>query len=77
MQVQGQCIAGIAQQVQPPLMMAALSTGSSAHRSGGWQWTGLIISFAGVCIVIAGQYSNSGQSVGLVMYLLPLFSSRC
>lgn len=55
-----------------PLMTAALSTGSSAERSGGWQWAGLIISFAGVCIVIAGQYSNSGQSVGLVMYLLPL-----
>lgn len=55
-----------------PLMTAALSTGSSAERSGGWQWIGLIISFVGVSIVIAGQYGNGGQSVGLVMYLLPL-----
>lgn len=31
-----------------------------------------MISFAGVSIVIAGQYGNSGQGVGLVMYLLPL-----
>ncbi|MBT0622493.1 DMT family transporter [Pseudomonas fluorescens] len=55
-----------------PLMTAALSTGSAAERSGGWQWVGLTISFAGVSIVIAGQYSSGGQSVGFVMYLLPL-----
>lgn len=55
-----------------PLMTAALSTGSAAERSGGWQWLGLMISFAGVSIVIAGQYASAGQNVGLVMYLLPL-----
>ncbi|MFL1419322.1 DMT family transporter [Pseudomonas fildesensis] len=55
-----------------PLMTAALSTGNVAERSGGWQWAGLMISSAGVSIVIAGQYGNSGQGVGLVMYLLPL-----
>ncbi|KMT57642.1 DMT family transporter [Pseudomonas fildesensis] len=55
-----------------PLMTAALSMGNVAERSGGWQWAGLMISFAGVSIVIAGQYGNSGQGVGLVMYLLPL-----
>src|SRR5471032_1975178 len=49
-----------------------LPTGSAAERSGGWQWVGLMISFAGVSIVIAGQYSSGGQSVGFVMYLLPL-----
>lgn len=55
-----------------PLMTAALSTASVAERSGGWQWLGLTISFAGVLIVIAGQYGSAGQDVGLVMYLLPL-----
>jgi drug/metabolite transporter (DMT)-like permease len=53
-----------------PLMTAALSSGSAAERSGGWQWTGLMISFVGVSIVIAGQYGGGGE--GLVMYLLPL-----
>lgn len=55
-----------------PLMTAALSSGNAAERSGGWQWLGLTISFAGVSIVIAGQYGSGGQHVGLVMYLLPL-----
>ncbi|MGY2041046.1 DMT family transporter [Pseudomonas pergaminensis] len=55
-----------------PLMTAALSTGSATERSGGWQWTGLMISFVGVSIVIAGQYGSGGKGVGLVMYLLPL-----
>ena len=55
-----------------PLMTAALSTGSATERSGGWQWTGLMISFVGVSIVIAGQYGGGGEGVGLVMYLLPL-----
>ena len=55
-----------------PLMTAALSSGSAAERSGGWQWTGLMISFVGVSIVIAGQYGGGGEGVGLVMYLLPL-----
>jgi len=55
-----------------PLMTAALSTGSATERSGGWQWTGLMISFMGVSIVIAGQYGSGEKGVGLVMYLLPL-----
>ncbi|MGY2253333.1 DMT family transporter [Pseudomonas reactans] len=55
-----------------PLMTAALSTGNVTERSGGWQWSGLMISFVGVSIVIAGQYGNGGTGVGLVMYLLPL-----
>lgn len=58
-----------------PLMTAALSTGSATERSGGWQWVGLVISFAGVAIVIAGQYSNSATEVGLAMYGLPLVSA--
>ncbi|AZF15057.1 DMT family transporter [Pseudomonas sp. R3-18-08] len=58
-----------------PLMTAALSTGSATERSGGWQWVGLMVSFAGVAIVIAGQYSNSGKEVGLAMYGLPLVSA--
>lgn len=55
-----------------PLMTAALSTGSATERSGGWEWAGLMISFVGVAVVIAGQYSSSGQQVCLVMYFLPL-----
>lgn len=58
-----------------PLMTAALSTGSAAERSGGWQWIGLMVSFAGVSIVIAGQYGSGGQGIGLVMYLLPLVAA--
>ncbi|ONH56664.1 PEP-CTERM protein-sorting domain-containing protein [Pseudomonas cedrina] len=58
-----------------PLMTAALSTGNAAERSGGWQWVGLMISFAGVSIVIAGQYGSGGQGVSLVMYLLPLVAA--
>lgn len=53
-------------------MTAALSTGSATERSGGWQWVGLMISFVGVSIVIAGQYGSGGEGVGLVIYLLPL-----
>lgn len=55
-----------------PLMTAALSIGSATERSGGWQWAGLMLSFGGVCIVIAGQYGSGGGGVGLGMYLLPL-----
>ncbi|PHN21731.1 DMT family transporter [Pseudomonas sp. ICMP 460] len=55
-----------------PLMTAALSTGSSAERSGGWQWAGLVVSFVGVSVVIAGQYGSGGASVSLIMYLLPV-----
>jgi drug/metabolite transporter (DMT)-like permease len=55
-----------------PLMTAALSTGSATERSGGWQWIGLMISFAGVSIVIAGQHGSDAGSVGWVMYVLPL-----
>lgn len=55
-----------------PLMTAALSTGSATERSGGWQWIGLMISFAGVSIVIAGQHGSDAGSVGWVMYMLPL-----
>ncbi|PRA28454.1 multidrug DMT transporter permease [Pseudomonas poae] len=58
-----------------PLMTAALSSGLASERSGGWQWLGLMIGFVGVSIVISGQYSSSGQSIGLVMYLLPLVSA--
>lgn len=58
-----------------PLMTAALSTGNVGERSGGWQWLGLMIGFGGVSIVIFGQYNSGGQSVGLVMYLLPLVSA--
>nr|WP_314563648.1 DMT family transporter [uncultured Pseudomonas sp.] len=58
-----------------PLMTAALSMGNAAERSGGWQWVGLVISFAGVSIVIAGQYGSGGQGVSLVMYLLPLVAA--
>ncbi|AZE82969.1 Permease of the drug/metabolite transporter (DMT) superfamily [Pseudomonas orientalis] len=58
-----------------PLMTAALSTGSATERSGGWQWVGLVISFAGVAVVIAGQYSNSATEVRLAMYGLPLVSA--
>lgn len=55
-----------------PLMTAALSSGSATERSGGWQWIGLMISFAGVSIVIAGQHGSDAGSVGWVMYVLPL-----
>lgn len=55
-----------------PLMTAALSTGSATERSGGWQWIGLMISFGGVSIVIAGQHGSDAGSVGWVMYMLPL-----
>lgn len=55
-----------------PLMTAALSSGSATERSGGWQWAGLMLSFVGVAIVIAGQYGSGGHDVGLVMYALPL-----
>jgi len=58
-----------------PLMTAALSTGSATERSGGWQWLGLVISFVGVGIVIAGQYSHGAKEVGLLMYGLPLMSA--
>ncbi|MDY7531863.1 DMT family transporter [Pseudomonas sp. Bout1] len=58
-----------------PLMTATLSSGSVAERSGAWQWLGLVIGFAGVSIVIAGQYRNGGTDVGLVTYLLPLVSA--
>ncbi|MDQ0739286.1 DMT family transporter [Pseudomonas sp. W4I3] len=58
-----------------PLMTAALSAGSATERSGGWQWLGLVISFVGVGIVIAGQYSDGAKGVGLLMYGLPLVSA--
>lgn len=58
-----------------PLMTAALSSGSHAERSGGWQWLGLMVGFVGVSIVVFGQYRNSEAEAGWVMYALPLVSA--
>ncbi|PFH29016.1 DMT family transporter [Burkholderia sp. JKS000303] len=58
-----------------PLITAAMTTFDGSERSGVRQWVGLVAGFIGVGIVIGGQYALQTESVGIVMYLLPLASA--
>ncbi|WP_175777110.1 DMT family transporter [Burkholderia anthina] len=58
-----------------PLITAAMTTLDGSERNGARQWVGLVAGFIGVGIVIGGQYALQNESVGIVMYLLPLMSA--
>ncbi|WP_431824572.1 DMT family transporter [Burkholderia sp. F1] len=67
-------IAAIVAALQP-LITAAMTTFEGSERNGVREWTGLLVGFIGVGIVIGGQYALSTASVGIVMYVLPLVSA--
>ncbi len=67
-------IAAIVAALQP-LITAAMTTFEGSERSGARQWAGLVLGFIGVGIVIGGQYALPTESVGIVMYMLPLVSA--
>jgi drug/metabolite transporter (DMT)-like permease len=67
-------IAAIVAALQP-LITAAISSHTGTEKSGLFEWTGLVVGFAGVGIVISGQYMLSAADVSFWMYLLPLVSA--
>ncbi|MCL2894519.1 DMT family transporter [Brenneria tiliae] len=58
-----------------PLITAALSVRDKHERSGVWEWVGLGIGFAGVSVVISGEYTLSDSRIGLEIYALPLIAA--
>lgn len=58
-----------------PLITAAISARDRHERSGLQEWAGVVIGFAGVGIVISGEYALSAQPIGLGLYALPLIAA--
>lgn len=58
-----------------PLITAAINSRGQHERSGMQEWLGLGVGFAGVSVVIAGEYSLSTQRLSLGLYALPLIAA--
>ena len=58
-----------------PLITAAMSARGNHERSGLQEWIGLIVGFAGVGIVISGEYALSDKQISLGLYALPLIAA--
>lgn len=58
-----------------PLITAALAARGNQERSGLREWVGLAIGFAGVGIVIAGEYVLTDNRIHPGLYALPLISA--
>ena len=58
-----------------PLITAAITARDRHERSGLQEWIGVVIGFAGVGIVISGEYALSVQRIGLGLYALPLIAA--
>lgn len=58
-----------------PLITAALSARGKHERSGLREWVGLAVGFAGVGIVISGEYALSDGRISLGLYALPLIAA--
>ena len=58
-----------------PLITAAMSVRGNHERSGLKEWIGLILGFAGVGIVISGEYALSDKQISPGLYALPLIAA--
>jgi drug/metabolite transporter (DMT)-like permease len=58
-----------------PLITATMNSRGQHERSGRQEWLGLVVGFAGVGVVIFGEYSLSAQRLSLGLYALPLIAA--
>lgn len=58
-----------------PLITAAMTNISQQEQSGRREWLGLLVGFAGVGVVISGEYALSSTHLSLWVYALPLVSA--
>ena len=58
-----------------PLITASMSNKDRHERSGRQEWLGLGVGFAGVSVVILGEYSLSTSRLELWLYALPLVAA--
>ena len=58
-----------------PLITAAMTSFSQQEQSGRREWLGLVVGFAGVGVVISGEYALSSAHLSLWVYALPLVSA--
>ncbi|MFK3770757.1 DMT family transporter [Pseudomonas putida] len=58
-----------------PLITASMSNRDQHERSGRQEWVGLGVGFAGVSVVIFGEYSLSTTRLELWLYALPLIAA--
>lgn len=58
-----------------PLITASMSSRDHGERSGRQEWLGLVLGFAGVSVVILGEYSLSTARLEFWLYALPLIAA--
>jgi len=58
-----------------PLITASMSNRDQHERSGRQEWVGLGVGFAGVSVVIFGEYNLSTTRLDLWLYALPLIAA--
>lgn len=58
-----------------PLITAAMTSFSQQEQSGRREWLGLVVGFAGVGVVVSGEYALSSAHLSLWVYALPLGSA--
>lgn len=58
-----------------PLITASMSNRGQQERSGRQEWVGLGVGFAGVSVVIFGEYNLSTTRLDLWLYALPLIAA--
>lgn len=58
-----------------PLITASMSNRGQHERSGRQEWVGLGVGFAGVSVVIFGEYNLSTTRLDLWLYALPLIAA--
>ncbi|SFI11611.1 MULTISPECIES: DMT family transporter [unclassified Pseudomonas] len=58
-----------------PLITATMNSRGRHERSSVQEWLGLAIGFAGVSVVILGEYRFSAQRLNLGLYALPLIAA--
>lgn len=58
-----------------PLITASMSNRDHGERSGRQEWLGLVLGFAGVSVVILGEYRLSTARLELWLYALPLIAA--
>ena len=58
-----------------PLLVATVAGRFLGERANGWMWSGMIVGFAGVALVVSGQLEQTGAP--LWAYALPLIGVLC
>lgn len=58
-----------------PLITAAMGSADQQERSGRQEWLGLVLGFAGVSVVILGEYRLSSTRLEPWLYALPLIAA--